>query len=270
MARIHQRRRPGRAHRAERERGRVGLPQRRRLRRLPRQPGQPGRPRLHPTLKMSVWQAAAVSRPAAGAAVGMRPEGGSTRTAALTPVRWSPRPDLSLADWLDCGRRFGLMGRSAGWWIGDWITYGNARYGEKYSRASRVTGLDGQTLMNMAYVASRVEPSRRRENLSWSHHAELAALSPVEQERWLDRSQRERLSVRCLREQLRLERRAGPEADPPAKSATAAGGAASQRTPVRHTEAVVCPACGHRFATRGSHAGKGGLRPGEAMPGRQD
>jgi hypothetical protein len=43
--------------------------------------------------------------------------------------------------------------------------------------------------MNMAYVAGRFAPERRRAELSFSHHAEVAALAPDEQEEWLDRAQ---------------------------------------------------------------------------------
>jgi hypothetical protein len=39
------------------------------------------------------------------------------------------------------------------------------------------TGLDYQTLRNYAAVARRFELSRRRDNLSFHHHAELCALS---------------------------------------------------------------------------------------------
>jgi hypothetical protein len=61
--------------------------------------------------------------------------------------------------------------------------------------------------MNMAYVASRVPTSRRRENLSWSHHAELAPLNAEEQEYWLERALLDRMSVHCLRNELRAARR---------------------------------------------------------------
>ena len=44
-------------------------------------------------------------------------------------------------------------------------------YGERYELAAKVTGYDAQTLMNMFYVASRFEISRRREKLSFSRHA---------------------------------------------------------------------------------------------------
>jgi hypothetical protein len=155
----------------------------------------------------------------------------------LTSVAWQPQSELSLAEWLAHGHRLGVMGRSVGWWIGDWLRYGNVTYGERYVRAARVTGYDVQTLMNMVYVASHIESSRRRENLSWSHHAEVAALPPAAQDRWLVHAETERLSVRCLREEIRRERRVleqieDPSADP--------GGDAQEPK-------VVCPSCGHNF-----------------------
>src|SRR5918998_5974009 len=120
------------------------------------------------------------------------------RSAKLTNVSWSAADALSFEQWVRDGRRLGMIGRGVGWWIGDWLRFGNARYGEKYVRASKITGYDVQTLMNMVYVASNIEPARRRESLSWSHHAELAALSPAEQDDWLDRAEECRLSARDL------------------------------------------------------------------------
>jgi hypothetical protein len=128
------------------------------------------------------------------------------------------------------GRRLGGMVRCSQWWLGDWIRYGSARYGEKYTRAAALTGYDVQSLRNMAYVAARFgDLSRRRDNLSWSHHECLAALSDEEQERWLDHADGEHLSVADLRLELRgrhVQRRIG-------------GGS--------RTERVVCPNCGHRI-----------------------
>ena len=36
------------------------------------------------------------------------------------------------------------------------------------------------TLKNRASVARRIDPSRRRDGLTWSHHAEVAGLEPDE------------------------------------------------------------------------------------------
>lgn len=158
----------------------------------------------------------------------------------MTATSWAPVSDLELPAWTEAGRRLGAIGRGVGWWIGDWLFYGNRRFGERYVRAKQITGYDVQTLMNMAYVASRFEPSRRWESLSFSHHAELAALDPESQDRWLARAERDRLSVRCLREELRRERR-GLE-----------GGEATVEELPAQTHAdptFVCPQCGVRMQT---------------------
>jgi hypothetical protein len=166
-------------------------------------------------------------------AAGTLPPAGRRVPISVTPVGWAADADLSFSEWIEQGRRIGVAGRGAGWWIGDWVRYGATRYGGRYARAARVTGYDHKTLANMVYVASRFEISRRRENLSWSHHAELAALDVEEQERWLDRVEADGLSVQRLRQELAAEpssarhRTAAPadDASPPA----------------------VCPNCGHRL-----------------------
>lgn len=128
---------------------------------------------------------------------------------SASPVAWTPSQELDANEWAAAGRRIGVIGRSVQWLLGDWIAYGNERFGERYARASRITGYDPQTLMNMVYVASRFATSRRRENLSWSHHEALAALEPSEQDGWLDQAVRHRWSVSDLRGMLRLARKRG-------------------------------------------------------------
>jgi hypothetical protein len=167
---------------------------------------------------------------------------------AITATAWVAADGIELREWAEQGRRLGVIGRSAGWWIGDWLRYGNAKFGERYVRAARITGYDVQTLMNMVYVASRFEPSRRRENLSWSHHAEVAAAQDMaEQERWLDHSESERLSVRCLREEMRRERRMREEMlGTQAELEGIAEESAADAEPGDHE--LVCPDCGCRFS----------------------
>ena len=131
----------------------------------------------------------------------------------MTSVSWAAPNDLDLTEWLKQGHRIGMMGRSAGWWIGDWLRFGNAKYGEKYTQAKKITGYDVQTLMNMVWVASQIDVSRRREDLSWSHHMEVVAEDLPTQERLLDKAAAERLSVRNLRALIRLERNADPDRD---------------------------------------------------------
>jgi hypothetical protein len=151
-------------------------------------------------------------------------------SSAITPVAWVPTGEMGLAEWTAVGRRLGAMGRCGQWGLGDWIRYGNVKFGERYARAARITGYDVQTLMNMVYVASRFEISRRRENLSWSHHETLASLDPDEQDHWLDLAVSEKLSVSDLRVELRSARRGS-------KSASNADVSTGERT-------LTCPHCG--------------------------
>jgi hypothetical protein len=154
---------------------------------------------------------------------------------ALTPTSWGAHEGMPFSEWVAHGRRLGVMGRGVGWWIGDWLRFGNAAYGERYTAASRTTGYDRQSLMNMVYVASRFEPPRRRERLSWSHHAEIAPFEPAEQDQWLDRAERDRLSVRDLREAIRTQRR-GEKAD--------SGDAEHSQAAAAGAPDPLCPSCG--------------------------
>ena len=72
--------------------------------------------------------------------------------------------------------------------IGDWLVYGEHTYGEMYAQALDATGFSYGTLANQVYVAQRFDFSRRRENLSFSHHQEVAALPPEEADELLDRA----------------------------------------------------------------------------------
>jgi hypothetical protein len=151
----------------------------------------------------------------------------------LTRVGWTPRADIGLDEWSAFGRRFGEIGRCSQWWLGDWIHYGNTKFGERYSRAAKLTGYDVQSLMNMVYVASRFEIYRRRENLSWSHHATVASFDVPSQEYWLGRAVVDKLSVADLRVESRSWRRA---LQPPDEGASSA--------PTARAHTLVCPSCG--------------------------
>jgi N6-adenosine-specific RNA methylase IME4 len=92
------------------------------------------------------------------------------------------------------------------WWVGDLLNYGEAVYGKSYSQAMDATGLDYQTVKVAKWVASRIELVRRRTNLSFAHHREIAPLDPEEQNRWLDRAEHEGWTRSELRRQIQQER----------------------------------------------------------------
>jgi hypothetical protein len=226
--------------------------------------------------------------------------------AALTTTAWSPCMELTVADWARQGRWLGALGRGSGWWIGDWVRYGNARYGDRYGAAARVTGYDAQSLRNMAYVAGRFDVPRRRGGLSFSHHAELAGLPAAQQDLWLDRAEAGTLSVSSLRSELRQARHRaasraalaearrerdrpvlaaqskaatrGSDVEPPmfanpspAGPAGASAGFPSgdeQPAASRWEAVVVCPECGHHFAPTADSEVPDSRRPGEG-PGER-
>lgn len=109
-------------------------------------------------------------------------------------------PDsLSFDEWMGIGETLKGVERSLMWWIGDWLRFGERRYGETYSQALDATEKSYQTLANAKYVAERVEVSRRRENLSWSHHAEIAGLERETADRLLDEAEAGNLSRQQVR-----------------------------------------------------------------------
>jgi hypothetical protein len=153
-------------------------------------------------------------------------------------TRWRPPEDMDQRRWMLAGRQFGVVGRSSNWWIGDWLRYGAAKWGAKYTAAAKITGYDVHSLENMVYVASRFPFSLRRENLSWSHHFLLAALVAEEQLRWLDYASMHHLSVNDLRLELRASRRSD--------SAPFGAGATARETP-KMKRLSVCPQCGYHL-----------------------
>jgi hypothetical protein len=169
-------------------------------------------------------------------AIADRGEGGDT---GHRPVKlrlaWIPASDLGHPGWVQAGQQLGAMSRVSNWWVGDWLRYGAARWGERYVEAARITGFDVKTLRNIAYVSRRFDLSRRRDQLHWSHHAEVAGLERQQQDRWLDRAIADRLSVSDLRIELRGAYRScrltAAEESEPCKS--------EDQAPT-----IICPHCG--------------------------
>ncbi len=156
-------------------------------------------------------------------------------------VAWIPGGKLDQPEWAAVGRRFGTVARCSQWWIGDWIRYGIAEWGEKYSEAARITGYDPGTLRNMAWVASQFDLSLRNDNLSWSHHALLAPLSLDDKKSWLARASEDRLSVSDLRAELRGTLRRSKDADADSAQVGEAQGAEDGV----QWKNVTCPHCGN-------------------------
>lgn len=128
-------------------------------------------------------------------------------TQGYTPTGLVLPEGLDYEAWVNVGGTLRTMTESLAWWWGDWLNYGERKYGEKYSQAMDLSGKDYSTLNSWRWVAERIEFVRRRTNLSWSHHAEVATLEAPAQDEWLGRAQAEGMSRRELRLALKGEPR---------------------------------------------------------------
>jgi len=109
----------------------------------------------------------------------------------LTAMFVEGRP--SYEEWAAMLNQCERIYRSAAWWIGDLLNYGEAAYGETYVQAVSATGLAPQTLMNYKAVAKAIPPEKRVEKVSWSAHRVVAFLPPKEKEkvlRWAEEEAR--------------------------------------------------------------------------------
>jgi len=130
------------------------------------------------------------------------------RSSLILPSR------LSFDVWRQIGTEIFLVTNSCAWWIGDWLTYGENYFGDRYEQAIADTSLDYQTLRNYAWIAKKFTVSRRRDSLSFGHHAEVAALTETEQDKWLTRAERFCWSRNELRRRIRATRLANRQQSP--------------------------------------------------------
>ena len=144
------------------------------------------------------------------------------RTVSLgSPAALTQRTRLSLADgisfgeWVEIGEELLTLFNRSSWWVADWAAYGDRRFHQTHwpaLQAMRPGGYAWQTLKNIASISGRVEPSRRRDGLSFSHHGEVASLPPDLQDEFLDAAETQGWSVMELRDEV--SRRKGRDKEP--------------------------------------------------------
>jgi hypothetical protein len=113
--------------------------------------------------------------------------------------------DLTLQEWLVLGENFGNAMKKASWCIGDWMVYGEKKWGRQtlfegdgfdekcnripsdiYEKAVACTKLDRQVLKNYAVVSRAFPVDKRAAQLSFSHHRVLAPLPPEKRIEWMN------------------------------------------------------------------------------------
>jgi hypothetical protein len=118
--------------------------------------------------------------------------------AVVTPVGLTDVMECDFEIWQADGQRLLRVEKMLPWVLGDWINYGEAKWGEKYSQALTDTDYSYSRLTTFSYVCRRIDFSRRRQELSFGHHEVVAPLIPDTQDVWLQRAVSHRWSIRNL------------------------------------------------------------------------
>lgn len=142
--------------------------------------------------------------------------------------------DLTFDEWKTIASSFGAALQAAAWCIGDWMVYGERKWGRQlllegeefdpakpsripshvFDEAVAATGLDRNTLSNYANVCRKIPMDERRIHVSFGHHRILAPLPPAKRLEWwslldsesnkLPTVKRLALSVRCVEDSPRI------------------------------------------------------------------
>jgi hypothetical protein len=123
-----------------------------------------------------------------------------------THLDLSRRLDLTIESFEAIARFLGRLHDGTKFWTADLLLEAEHRFGEAAYQIAAATGRSERTLGNWVWVASKVPRSRRREELSFTHHTIVAPLDLQAQQRWLERAVEERLSSRELRDAISAER----------------------------------------------------------------
>ncbi|MFC4562786.1 LmbU family transcriptional regulator [Nocardiopsis mangrovi] len=196
--------------------------------------------------------------------------------AALTRGNGLHLPDdLPISTWQRIGDHLFRISDAMGWWMGDWLIFGERAYGSRYREALARTSLDYKTLRNYAWVARGFPVARRRTELSFAHHAEVVPLPPDEQDFWLDLAEKGRWSRNELRRRMRHSRSAALPSGTaaPAPVAPSGGLAAPSVSVPSGGGAVADPAFdapGRPAAVDSGGVGAGGVGAGGVGTGTAD
>lgn len=112
-------------------------------------------------------------------------------------------PDTPVSVWGCLVVRLQRQQKLIEWALADAINFGEAAYGEMYAQWVDETGLTKRTLQNIAYIGRKIEPPRRREHVSFAHHAEVVALPVPDQESLLDAAESRGMTRYDLRDAVR-------------------------------------------------------------------
>jgi N6-adenosine-specific RNA methylase IME4 len=108
-------------------------------------------------------------------AIGDRDEALQYGAFSLKPTALVVKGKPSFDEWTECGVWLQHIAGALQFWIGDWLNFGERAYGEKYAQAVDESQADVWRVY--ASVADNVPLLMRINNLSWTHHYQVAKFS---------------------------------------------------------------------------------------------
>jgi hypothetical protein len=112
----------------------------------------------------------------------------------------------SFKEWEEIGTFLQEAEKSVWWWIGDWLNFGERKFGETYTQALQETEYSYASLRKMKAVSERFEMGTRRAHLAWGHHKSVMYMEPQEREYWLDYAEENKIGERALQRAISIAR----------------------------------------------------------------
>lgn len=127
-------------------------------------------------------------------------------TLTATALEVKGKPDFE--EYEAVGTLIKRMHRASGFWLADWLRYGESRsdWNERLSQAVDATGLSEKRLKNVRSVGA-IPDDRRHEGLEFGHHEAVAGMDPDDQAAWLAKAEEQGWEVSELRVNIRASQR---------------------------------------------------------------
>jgi hypothetical protein len=122
-----------------------------------------------------------------------------------TGLDLSSRPNMTYEQYEAIGTLLGRASAAIRWAVGDWLAFGEDRFGELAAQAAETLNISPEGRMELVRVARAIPHHRRRLSLSWTHHRAVArrSITPRQREELLDRAEAEGWNAREIEAEAR-------------------------------------------------------------------
>lgn len=122
-----------------------------------------------------------------------------------------PDHPLTWSEWDSIGDTLSAMSKSLLWWIGDWVIYGEAIFGEQSWQSITPEQFPDSTVRGAVWLARIFPPPARTWQLPVSTYQTAARFAPEIRRAILNRAEKEHLSRDQVRDLARIVRHETPE-----------------------------------------------------------